>query len=75
MGLVAYSMQNLSSLTRDQTCVPCIGKQILNHWTTREVPMNFKVITKRMVVGIFLGKCRCRVGRELNTVRFGIFAK
>ena len=22
---------------RDQTCVPCIGRQILNHWTTREV--------------------------------------
>ena len=31
-------MWDLSSLTRDQTLVPCIGKQILNHWTTREVP-------------------------------------
>ena len=75
MGLVGYSTQILNSPTRDQACVPCIGKQILNHWTTGEVPMNFKVTTKRMVVGIFLGKCRCRVGRELNTVRFGIFAK
>ena len=27
-----------SSQTRDQTQVPCIGRQILNHWTTREVP-------------------------------------
>ena len=26
-----------SSQTRAQTCVPCIGRQILNHWTTREV--------------------------------------
>ena len=26
-----------SSLTRGQTCVSCIGKQMLNHWTTREV--------------------------------------
>jgi len=26
-----------SSQTRDQTCVPCTGRQILNHWTTREV--------------------------------------
>ena len=26
-----------SSWTRVQTCVPCIGRQILNHWTTREV--------------------------------------
>ena len=38
------SMCDLSSSTRDWTrvpssgtCVPCIGKQILNHWTTREV--------------------------------------
>ena len=27
-----------SSRTRDQTHVPCISRQILNHWTTREVP-------------------------------------
>ena len=27
-----------SSQTRDQTCVPCIGRQILNHWTSRKVP-------------------------------------
>ena len=26
-----------SSRTRDGTCVPCVGRQILNHWTTREV--------------------------------------
>ena len=35
-GLVA-PWQVGSSQTRAQTCVPCIGKQILNHWTTREV--------------------------------------
>ena len=29
---------DLTSRTRDQTCVPCIGKWIFNHWTTREVP-------------------------------------
>ena len=28
-----------SSRARDQTCVPCIGRQILNHCTTREVPL------------------------------------
>ena len=27
-----------SSQTRDQTCVPCLGRHILNHYTTREVP-------------------------------------
>ena len=30
-------MWDLSSLTRDWTRTPCIGRQILNHWTTREV--------------------------------------
>ena len=29
---------NLSSLTKDQTCVLYIGKWILNHWTTRGAP-------------------------------------
>ena len=23
--------------TRDRTYIPCVGRQILNHWTTREV--------------------------------------
>ena len=26
-----------SSWTRDWTCIPCIGRKILNHWTIREV--------------------------------------
>ena len=30
-------MWDLSFLTRHQTCIPCIARQILNHWTTREV--------------------------------------
>ena len=28
-----------SNPTRDRTRVPCIGRQILYHWTTREVPV------------------------------------
>ena len=31
-------MWDLSSLTRDQTCTSYIGRQSVNHWTTREVP-------------------------------------
>ena len=27
-----------SSCTRDRTHVPCTGRQILNHWITRQVP-------------------------------------
>ena len=30
-------MWDHSSLTRDQTCTPCIGRWNLNHWTSREV--------------------------------------
>ena len=37
MGLVAPQHVG-SSRTRDWTCVPCIGRQILNHCVTREVP-------------------------------------
>ena len=33
-----HSMWDLSFLTTDRIYVPCVGKQILNHWTTRDVP-------------------------------------
>ena len=33
-----WCMWDLSSPTRDQTQVPCIARQILNHWVIREVP-------------------------------------
>jgi len=32
-------MWDLSFLTRDRTHTPCIPRQILNHWTTRELPV------------------------------------
>ena len=35
-GLVALQYVE-SSWTRDQTHVPCVGRWILNPWTTREV--------------------------------------
>ena len=41
-GTWAYllcSIFDLSSLTRHWSWVPCIVRQILNHWTTREVPL------------------------------------
>ena len=36
-GLIALHHVG-SSRTRDRTHVPCIGRWILNHWTTREAP-------------------------------------
>ena len=38
---------DLTSLTRDQTGVPCIGRQSLNHWTSREVPTGDFLTTGR----------------------------
>ena len=38
---VPCGLWDLHSPTRDQTCVPCIGRWILNHWTIREVPQSF----------------------------------
>ena len=44
MGLVT-SQHVESSWTRDQTCVPCIGRWILNHLTTRKVLFyNFSMV-------------------------------
>ena len=37
-GLIC-PMHVRSSRTRDSIHVPCIDRQILNHWTTREVPV------------------------------------
>ena len=46
-----------SSHTRDQTHVPCIGRQIPNHWTTREaqiwlfgLSLSFYKVSKRDLV-------------------------
>ena len=37
-----HSIWDPSFPTRDQTNVPCTGRWIFNHWTTREVPALFK---------------------------------
>ena len=36
----------LSSLTRDQTCIPWIGRQSLVYWTTGEVPSHYIIFRK-----------------------------
>ena len=38
-------MWHLSSLTRDRTHVPCIGRRILNHWTTRKSLVIKKILS------------------------------
>ena len=39
-----HSMWDLISPLRDLTCLPCIIRQILNHWIMREVPILFLIL-------------------------------
>ena len=40
-----WGMWDFSSLTRDWTRNPCTGRRSLNHWTVREVPLLFPLLT------------------------------
>ena len=51
-------MWNLSSPTRDGTYVPCIGRQILNHRTTREIPENPYILIQCLSPGETGKLCR-----------------
>ena len=54
MGLGAQ--QNVeSSETRDQTHVPCTGRQIINHWTTRKVHAVFLKGRENLKLGSLAG--------------------
>ena len=61
-GTQAYlpcSMWDLSSLTRDQTCISSIGRWILNHWTTREVPVHLFLLSPLFQLHMFESKWKC----------------
>ena len=49
---------DLSSLTRDQTCIS-IERQILNHWTTREVPALLFLLSPLFQLRIFERRWKC----------------
>ena len=46
---------NLSSQTRNQTCIPWIARWILNHWIIREVLLIFKLACFSQVVRVLSG--------------------
>ena len=50
---VFHDIRDLSSPTRDQTCVPCIGRWILNYWTTKEVPLIVVLICISLIISSF----------------------
>ena len=45
-------MWGLSSLARDQTHAPCIGRQSLNHQTTEDVPESVSLDLAGKEVGL-----------------------
>ena len=47
-----HSTWDFSSWTRDQTCIPCIGRGILNHWITREVPLISKDFSNSIIFSL-----------------------
>ena len=54
-------MWDLSSLNRNLACVPCIGRQILNQWTTKKVP-GHQVLT--LIVGVAISAPSPRSWRQ-----------
>ena len=59
-GVQAYlphSMWDLTSLTRDTTRVLCIGRWILNCWTTGVVPQMLRFYTHKSSVACLSGFC------------------
>ena len=51
-GLVALKHVEYSR-TRDRTYVPCTGRQILNHWATREVPLH-SILSNHYLMDIWI---------------------
>ena len=56
-------MWNLTSPTGDQTHLPCVGRQSLNYWITREVP-HVQYLT---VCNVHV-KCYCSVAKSCPTL-------
>ena len=54
-----------SSQARDWTCVPCIDRWILNHWTTREVSTQYFWFLWQWC---FLGDCFLMTDYKFNFV-------
>ena len=43
-----------SSQSRDRTCVLCIGRYILNHWTIREVQLSSNKAEKGLQMNVYI---------------------
>ena len=60
------SLQNISSRTRDRTCIPCIGRWILNPWAVREVPIFISFASFFLLANSIICFYRCHVSLSLG---------
>ena len=58
----------VSSQTRDQTCVPCTGRWILYHWTTREVSLSGFQLSKSQYLSTRILLCLLTVNTLPNKI-------
>ena len=58
-----------SSRTSDQTCVPCIGRRILHHWTTRDVPRSDQFSHSVMSDSATPWTAACQTSLSINNSR------
>ena len=71
---LSYPWHVESSQTRDQTHVLCIDKQILNHWTIREVCQSLGCSFERMMLQLklqYFGHLMRRVDSVEKTLMLG----
>ena len=57
LELRSCSMWDLSFPIRNRTCIPCVGRWILNHWTTREILALFWHLPASLSVSFHLFLC------------------
>ena len=68
-------MWDLSSRARDQTHIPCVGRRILNHWATREVPLcashlSFSFLSQSWVNSASVLSSRCSSAKIIHMYCF-----
>ena len=62
---------NLSSWTREQTPVPCVGSQIHNHWATGEVHLYHFLMKNYLLIGrwlLYSSHFSCAIFKILSTI-------
>ena len=62
-------MWDLTSLNRDRTHIPCMGRLSYNHWTTREVPHSFYFST----ISPFTDWCQMEARKKTNKQTKNLF--